>query len=90
MSWPSNMDSGEKAIPCTRCDLRGAIKLSISSLITERMICHGFLSVRELERAMYTWLANWNDSPRPFVWKATAEVILGKIRRCKELAGTGD
>ncbi len=61
------------------------------ALITDRMIRRGtFLSVRELERAIYTWLASWNSSPTSFVWKATAEVILGKGRRCKELAGTGD
>jgi transposase len=59
------------------------------ALITERMIRRGtFRSVAELERAIYQWLANWNESPRPFVWKATAEVILDKVRRCKELNGT--
>jgi len=59
------------------------------ALITERMIRRGtFRSVAELERAIYQWLANWNEEPRTFVWKATAEVILDKIRRCKELAGT--
>jgi hypothetical protein len=47
-----------------------------------------FLSVHELEQAIYLWLANWNNDPKPFVWKATAEVILDKVRRCKELAGT--
>ena len=58
-------------------------------LITERMIRRGtFLSVAELEQAIYLWLANWNQQPQSFVWKATADVILDKVRRCKELAGT--
>jgi transposase len=58
-------------------------------LITERMIRRGtFRTVAELEHAIYQWLANWNDKPRPFVWKATADVILDKVRRCKELNGT--
>ena len=58
-------------------------------LITEKMIRRGtFRSVQELERAIYTWLANWNEAPTPFVWKATADVILDKVRRCKELSGT--
>ena len=58
-------------------------------LITERMIRRGtFRSAAELERAIYQWLANWNEEPRPFVWKATPEVILDKVRPCKELAGT--
>ncbi len=29
-----------------------------------------------------------NDTPKAFVWKATADVILDKVRRCRELAGT--
>jgi len=58
-------------------------------LITDKMIRRGtFHSVGELERAIYTWLANWNEKPRAFVWKATADVILDKVRRCKELSGT--
>ena len=58
-------------------------------LITERMIRRGtFLSVVELERAIYAWLAIWNNKPKAFVWKATADVILDKVRRCKELTGT--
>jgi transposase len=58
-------------------------------LITERMIRRGtFHSVAELERAIYQWLANWNNEPQPFEWTATADIILDKVRRCKELAGT--
>jgi transposase len=58
-------------------------------LITDKMIRRGtFHSVEELERAIYAWLATWNDKPKPFIWKATADVILEKVRRCKELNGT--
>lgn len=58
-------------------------------LITEKMIRRGtFHSVDELERAIYAWLAAWNDAPKPFDWHATADVILEKVRRCKELNGT--
>ena len=61
------------------------------ALITERMIRRGtFHSAAELEKSIYQWLANWNGAPTPFVWKASAEVILDKVRRCKELTGTGD
>jgi len=61
------------------------------ALITGRMIRRGtFHSVDELEKAIYQWLANWNGDPIPFAWKASADVILDKVRRCKELAATGD
>lgn len=54
-------------------------------LITDRMIRRGtFYCVEELERAIYKWLANWNGTSQPFVWKATADVILDKVRRCRE------
>ena len=60
-------------------------------LITDRMIRRGtFHGVDELEQAIYQWLAQWNGSPKPFVWKASADVILDKVRRCKELTRTGD
>ncbi len=54
-------------------------------LITDRMIRRGtFHGVAELERAIYQWPVNWNHDPQPFVWKATADVLLDKVRRCKE------
>ncbi len=61
------------------------------ALITGRMIRRGtFHSAEELEKAIYHWLANWNGDPTPFIWKASADVILDKVRRCKELSKTGD
>lgn len=61
------------------------------ALITGRMIRRGtFRSSDELETAIYKWLATWNGQPTPFVWKASADVILDKVRRCKELSKTGD
>jgi transposase len=61
------------------------------ALITGRMIRRGtFHSAEELEKAIYHWLVGWNGDPTPFVWKATADVILDKVRRCKELSKTGD
>jgi transposase len=61
------------------------------ALITGRMIRRGtFHSTVELETAIYKWLASWNGDPTPFVWKASADVILDRVRRCKELSKTGD
>jgi transposase len=61
------------------------------AIITGRMIRRGtFHSTHELEIAIYKWLSNWNGAPAPFVWKASADVILDKVRRCKELSRTGD
>ena len=42
------------------------------------------------EQAIYKWLAQWNGSPAPFLWKTSADVTLDKVRRCKELTRTED
>jgi hypothetical protein len=58
-------------------------------LITQRRIRRGtFHSVTELESAIYLRLATGNNQPKPFVWRAPEDVILDKVRRCKELTGT--
>ncbi|MFZ0960021.1 MAG: hypothetical protein WAO35_03890 [Terriglobia bacterium] len=58
-------------------------------LITKRMIRRGtFPRVTEWESAIFQWLASWNNQPKPFVWRATAEVIRDKVRRREELSGT--
>jgi hypothetical protein len=49
-----------------------------------------FHSTEDLEKAFYKWLATWNGEPAPFTWRASADVILDKVRRCKELSKTGD
>ncbi|WP_331737037.1 IS630 family transposase [Streptomyces sp. NBC_00211] len=36
-------------------------------------------SVQALERDIRTWLTDWNEHPRPFVWTKTADEILDKV-----------
>lgn len=36
-------------------------------------------SVKELVASIRTWIANWNDEPRPFVWHKTADEILENL-----------
>ncbi|WP_055694300.1 IS630 family transposase [Streptomyces prasinopilosus] len=36
-------------------------------------------SVQALERDIRSWLADWNEHPRPFVWTKTADEILDKV-----------
>jgi hypothetical protein len=43
---------------------------------------HGvFSSVEALSEAIELWAKHWNDDPKPFVWRKTAEVIIEKVRR---------
>jgi len=36
-------------------------------------------SVRELRRDIDEWVAHWNDNPRPFTWRKTADEILDNL-----------
>lgn len=36
-------------------------------------------SVRELVASIRTWVANWNDDPKPYVWHKTADEILDSL-----------
>ena len=61
------------------------------ALITERMIRRGtFHSADEREKSIYQWLASWNGALTPFARKVSADVILDKVRCCKESTRAGD
>jgi transposase len=36
-------------------------------------------SVRDLVASIRTWIANWNDDPKPYVWHKTADQILDSL-----------
>jgi transposase len=36
-------------------------------------------SVNELTASIRTWITNWNDNPRPYVWHKTADEILDSL-----------
>jgi len=60
------------------------------STITTRRIRRGtFESVPALEAAIDDYLEHYNDHCAPFVWTATADVILDKVGRfCQRTSGT--
>jgi hypothetical protein len=43
-----------------------------------------FTSVPDLTQAITTWAERWNNNPTPFIWKATAEEIIIKVKRGRE------
>ncbi len=59
--------------------------------ITNKRIRRGvFRSVRQLEQAIRDYLDDHNQNPRPFVWTATADQILQRVRRlCERTCGSG-
>jgi transposase len=59
--------------------------------VTERCVRRGsHTSVRALEKAMLAYLEQRNKNPKPFVWTADADMILGKVERlCKRISRSG-
>ena len=47
-------------------------------------------SVRELVRSIRTWITNWNDDPKPFVWHKSADEILESLASyCQRISDSG-
>jgi transposase len=59
--------------------------------ITEKRIRRGvFKTVRALEQAIESYLAEHNANPKPFKWTATADLILRKVEEvCKRTLNSG-
>lgn len=59
--------------------------------VTERCVRRGsHTAVRALEKAMLDYLDQRNKDPKPFVWKADADLILGKVERLsKRISDSG-
>src|SRR5437762_1289395 len=50
--------------------------------LTERCVRRGsHTAVRTLEKAMLDYLDQRNENPKPFIWTADADLILGKVAR---------
>jgi transposase len=47
-----------------------------------------FQSVDDLKAAIDTFLAAWNDDPKPFVWTTTVQSITAKLARCRQTLET--
>lgn len=58
--------------------------------ITEKRIRRGsFDGVRSLEKAIQEYLDHNNQNPKPFVWTADADLILGKVQRlCERISNS--
>jgi transposase len=59
--------------------------------VTERCVRRSsHTAVRVLEKAMLDYLDQRNENPKPFVWTADADLILGKVEQlCKRISRSG-
>ncbi len=59
--------------------------------LADQMIRRGaHKSVHALEADIRSWVAAWNEDPRPFIWTKTAQEILESLARlCQRISGGG-
>lgn len=59
--------------------------------VTQRCVRRGtHTNVAQLEKAMLAYLEQRNRHPKPFVWTADADLILGKVQRlCERISNSG-
>ena len=59
--------------------------------LTTQMLQRGVhKSVQALEADVRDWVQQWNENPRPFVWKKTAEEILDSLARYLQRISGGE
>jgi transposase len=47
-------------------------------------------SIQALEADIRSWVTNWNDNPKPFIWTKSAQDILESLARlCQRISGAG-
>ncbi|MEU4253725.1 IS630 family transposase [Amycolatopsis sp. NPDC026612] len=61
------------------------------AFLTDQLIRRGVhKSVTALEKDIRDWIKTWNENPRPFVWRKTAEEIIDSLARyCQRISGAG-
>ena len=74
----------------TSCSWLNLIERWFAEISRKRIRRGTFRSVPELIKAINDYIRENNKHPKPFIWTATAESILRKIKHCKEALKTGD
>jgi len=59
-------------------------------LTTQKLQRSAHKSVQSLEAGIRDWIAQWNQAPKPFVWKKTAEEILDSPARYLQRISGGE
>ena len=61
-----------------------------AELTTKKLQRGAHTSVRALEADIRSWIAAWNDNPKPYVWTKTAEQILDSLKTyCLRISDSG-
>ena len=61
-----------------------------AKLTDQRLRRSAFRAVKELEKAIHDYITDNNANPKPFIWTASADMILEKVQHvCKRINHSG-
>src|SRR3954462_8045630 len=92
---PSN--AGSSATPVSRCTSPPTYSSWLNLVerwfaeLTQKWLKRGtHPSPRQLVASIRTWIQQWNDEPKPFVWHKTADEILDNLANyCARISDSG-
>jgi hypothetical protein len=68
-------------------ELLNLVEPWFAELTNKKLRCSAHRNTRELANDIITWAEHWNDNPRPFVWRKTADEILQNLKRyCQRIS----
>lgn len=73
----------------TSCSWLNMVERWFSEITSKRIRRGSFKNVKELIAAITQYIDSHNQNPKAFVWTASAESIMRKISKCKDLLETG-
>ncbi len=72
------------------CEAPNLVERWFAELTTKWIKRSAHRSVRELVASIRTWITNWNDDPKPYVWHKTADEILDSLANyCQRINDSG-
>ena len=72
----------------TSCSWLNLVERFFAQITSKRIRRGTFSSVRELEEEIRDYLRIHNKDPKPFKWTASAQAIIEKVDRCREIYET--
>ena len=66
------------------------VERCFAELTTKSIKRSAHRSVRDLVASLRTWITNWNENPKPYVWHKTADEILDSLAAyCQRINDSG-
>jgi hypothetical protein len=80
----SNTSTPPKSADSTSSSWLNMVEHWFGELTQKRVRRGAFANVPDLIAAIDEFLAAWNQDPKPFVWTATVESIVEKLKKCRQ------